>query len=903
MTKTFKKSLALILSVIMLMSVMPMSFSLAAETVGLAYSYTGYNSSSRVATVTGYTGSATEVEIPDTTTNGGNSYKVTTIGTSNNNNNYGRPFYNNVNITKVTLGNNVKTINSNAFSGCTNLETIVIPTNLSTVGANAFAGCSKLTTVNYTGGSTQWNSLVSKLGNGNEQLKNATVNLYYGHDCSRNSHKLVAVSAIGATCTENGNKAYWTCEVYNCKKNFSDAYGRNEITDISTTVIPAAHLFTNYVTNNDATCTQDGTETATCDRNSCNETYTRTVVNSALGHNMAPATCTEPSKCQREGCNFTIGDAKGHNRGVQGVDYIYIAPTCQRAGFQEDIFCVDCGAFIEIGKTLTQLDHTYVKDNEKSWNATCDDSVENKKGRYYGVCSMCGDIKDEILPALEHNYEVWNESDLNPATCVSLGTELSSCTVCGKIAERPTLTFNYNNHTNLVFNEAEGADCENDGNVAYWECEGCNNTYSDEAATELLTTVVVSKINHNYGDTWEYDEEAGKHKQTCANDATHINWGDCEDSETDTDCLCDICGHIVAHNFADATCTAPATCRVCGAITGTADLANHTNLTHTDAVAPDCTTDGNIEYWECEGCDKIYSDAQATNEIQAAETVDLATGHDYGEYVYDAETEKHYAVCANDEEHIDSDFCMNTNPEDDCECDGCYRVMDHDFALANCIAPATCRVCGEEDGEINPENHIGHSIVEPEEYREATCVSAEYTKNVTRCLGCGEVLETEEITGEINPDNHQIKQVIPNNGKDKEHYFICEREGCDYKENIDHDLSYPTIIDEATCTKKGRLREYCSICTSYIYTEIDMIPHVDANKNAKCDVCDKSLETPEDTKPDTPTPENPAPEEPSETCPCNCHKSGLMGLFFKFILFFQKFFGINKMCDCGKAHY
>ena len=33
------------------------------------------------------------------------------------------------------------------------------------------------------------------------------------------------------------------------------------------------------------------------------------------------------------------------------------------------------------------------------------------------------------------------------------------------------------------------------------------------------------------------------------------------------------------------------------------------DLTHVDAVDPTCTTAGNIEYWECNGCGKCYSDA------------------------------------------------------------------------------------------------------------------------------------------------------------------------------------------------------------------------------------------------------------------------------------------------------
>ena len=44
-----------------------------------------------------------------------------------------------------------------------------------------------------------------------------------------------------------------------------------------------AHSFTNYVYNNDATCTADGTETASCDRG-CGVTDTRTAEGTKLPH-------------------------------------------------------------------------------------------------------------------------------------------------------------------------------------------------------------------------------------------------------------------------------------------------------------------------------------------------------------------------------------------------------------------------------------------------------------------------------------------------------------------------------------------------------------------------------------------------------------------------------------------
>ena len=43
------------------------------------------------------------------------------------------------------------------------------------------------------------------------------------------------------------------------------------------------HSFNNYISNNDATCTLDGTETSVCDN--CDVTDTRVATGSALGHN------------------------------------------------------------------------------------------------------------------------------------------------------------------------------------------------------------------------------------------------------------------------------------------------------------------------------------------------------------------------------------------------------------------------------------------------------------------------------------------------------------------------------------------------------------------------------------------------------------------------------------------
>lgn len=75
------------------------------------------------------------------------------------------------------------------------------------------------------------------------------------------------------------------------------------------------------------------------------------------------------------------------------------------------------------------------------------------------------------------------------------------------------------------------------------------------------------------------------------------------------------------HTGGTATCTERAICEVCGKAYGELDPNNHTDLKHFLAKAATKTTEGNIEYWYCEGCGKYYSDKDGTKEIAKADTV------------------------------------------------------------------------------------------------------------------------------------------------------------------------------------------------------------------------------------------------------------------------------------------
>ena len=53
------------------------------------------------------------------------------------------------------------------------------------------------------------------------------------------------------------------------------------------------------------------------------------------------------------------------------------------------------------------------------------------------------------------------------------------------------------------------------------------------------------------------------------------------------------------------------------------------SLVHYDRVEPDCTNDGNIEYWYCPYCDQYFLDAAGANSIRENQIGIPATGHSY----------------------------------------------------------------------------------------------------------------------------------------------------------------------------------------------------------------------------------------------------------------------------------
>ena len=137
-----------------------------------------------------------------------------------------------------------------------------------------------------------------------------------------------------------------------------------------------AHSFTNYVSNNNATCTTDGTKTATCD-SGCGATDTITDADSKLGHSFTnyvsnnDATCTadgtKTAKCDR--CDVTdtitdVGSKLGHDYKYAQLDADNHTVTCSRCdysenkahNFDENNTCTDCG-YVKVTIDTTAYDN------------------------------------------------------------------------------------------------------------------------------------------------------------------------------------------------------------------------------------------------------------------------------------------------------------------------------------------------------------------------------------------------------------------------------------------------------------------------------------------------------------------------------------------------------------------
>lgn len=217
------------------------------------------------------------------------------------------------------------------------------------------------------------------------------------------------------------------------------------------------------------------------------------------------------------------------------------------------------------------------------------------------------------------------------ATC----THKAVCTVCdGEYGEMAAHSFTAEKAEAQYLKSA--ATCTEKA-IYYKSCAVCG--LSSEGTADEATFFSGNALDHDWG-AWTSNED-GTHTRTCTVDgcSAGTQTENCLDANKDHKCdicdyiisecaddnkdhKCDYCGKkLTEHTGGKATCKDKAKCEVCGAEYGELDPKNHTNLKHFPAKAATKTTEGNIEYWYCDGCGKYFSDKDGTKEIKKVDTV------------------------------------------------------------------------------------------------------------------------------------------------------------------------------------------------------------------------------------------------------------------------------------------
>ena len=428
------------------------------------------------------------------------------------------------------------------------------------------------------------------------------------------THDMTSVAAVEATCTEAGHTAYYECS--GCGKYYSDEAGENEIS-LDDTVIAATGHSMDAVAAKAATCTEAGnTAYYVCDN--CGKyfsdeagntqiTLADTVV-AATGHSMdavaaKAATCTEAGNTAYYVCDdcgkyfsdeagntqITLADtavaATGHKTSAVAAK----AATCAQAGNIACYVCDSCGKYFsdaaatsEIAAadvTIPALAHSLTAVAAKE--ATC--AAEGNTAYY--VCSACGKLfsdgagtteitaADTVVATIPHTLTA---VEAKAATCTEAGnTAYYECSVCGKyfadangateitVADTVVPAAGHD----MIYVVASEATCTRPGNIGYYMCDTCGNTYSDYDGTQAIDvqSTVVEPVPHTL--TLVPEEPA-----TCTEDG-HTAYYECS-----------VCGNY----FSDAEGQTQID------LEDTLVPAAHSTVTKLVTVAPTATTDGAV---------------------------------------------------------------------------------------------------------------------------------------------------------------------------------------------------------------------------------------------------------------------------------------------------------------------
>ena len=331
-------------------------------------------------------------------------------------------------------------------------------------------------------------------------------------------HSLVKTDEKAPTCTDDGNRAYWTCT--ECRNIFSDDAGLNPTTLADVTVSATGHTWSNDWSS-------DGTgHWHDCTNANCPITENNQKDGYAVHTPGNDATETTPQTC--DVCGYELAPALGHIHANHLTFIAEVPETCTADGVKAHYEC-ECGKLFADDQAATEVTleslkiaahHTYGTD----WESDNDDD-------HYHVCSVCSD-KADVTP---HSYD--NGVITTPATETTEGVKTYTCSVCHHTKTETVPKLSHTHSLSVDYSKDE---------TGHWHtCSGCTEKVDFEAHTEDSGTVTVqptettegirvysctvcgyvirtetvpalnSEHTHSYGTAWKYDSTNHWHECSC----------------------------------------------------------------------------------------------------------------------------------------------------------------------------------------------------------------------------------------------------------------------------------------------------------------------------------------------------------------------------------------------------
>ena len=679
-------------------------------------------------------------------------------------------FYSCSSLANVTFHEKLTTIGQSAFYGCSSLEEIKLPEGLKTIGIYAFAYCYGLTDVKLPEGLT-------------------TIEQSAFTDCT----SLVSVE-IPESVTLMGKQVFRYCNKDLVAAVIADSYAHEWCVANNVNVKVKCKTCTEVIDKAvEATCMTTGlTEGKHC--SVCGTVIVAQEIVKASGHSWTAATCASAKTCSA--CGATEGEALGHAWDESAVT----APTCEEAGYTT-YTCSGCGdSYVEAGEGA--LGHDY--EGKVTTEPTC-----MKAGvRTYTCKNDAGHTYTEAVAELGHSYE----GIVTAPTCEEAGYTTYTCSVCGDsyveegegalghawnegvITTKPTCTeagvktYTCKNDAGHTYTEAvpelghshagvvTDPTCEADGYTTY-TCSGCGDSYMEEGEGALGHA-----WNEGVITTKPTCTEAGVKTYTCKNDAGHAY----------TEAV-----PTLGHSY-ESTVTAP-TCEEAGYTTYTCSgcgdsyvadevmALGHKEVTDAAVVAT-CTTAGKTEGKHCSVCGTVTK----------AQTTIAALGH---KEVTDAAVAATCTTAGKAEGKRCSVCGTVTKAQTTIAALGHKEVTDEAVAATCTTAGKTegkhCSVCGTVTKTQTTIAALGHKEVTDEAVA-ATCTTAGKTEG-KHCSVCGTVTKKRETiaAGHTVVTDPGVEPTYSEPGlTEGSHCGVCGAILVTQKE-------IPMLIREVSLTKKG----------------------------------------------------------------------------------------------------